>query len=124
MTSDTLLHRQVHPAWIQEGRITSQVFKPTPKDGRLLSVYNGDLINAENSFNHHVLTLRLKSIGVVSVSVLNCTEIDLEARPDPEPFEEHSIIDFNGNSNSDIERKSKILRLRATERDWQYKSIS
>ena len=36
-----LLHRQVHPSWIQEGRITSQAFSPTPKDLGLLSVYLG-----------------------------------------------------------------------------------
>ena len=32
MTDDTLLLRQVNPAWIQAGRITSQVFRPTPTD--------------------------------------------------------------------------------------------
>ena len=32
MTDDTLLLRQVNPVWIQAGRITSQVFRPTPTD--------------------------------------------------------------------------------------------
>ena len=32
MTDDTLLLRQVNPAWIQAGRITSQIFRPTPTD--------------------------------------------------------------------------------------------
>jgi hypothetical protein len=44
MTEATLLLRQVHPSFIQHGRVTSQVFRPTLKDKRLLSVYDGDLI--------------------------------------------------------------------------------
>ena len=49
------LHRQVHPSWVQEGRITSQAFSPTPKDAGLLSVYDGKQIAAEGSFNHYRL---------------------------------------------------------------------
>ena len=42
MTPDTLLFRQVNPGWIREGRVTSQAFKPTAKDEKKLSVYDGD----------------------------------------------------------------------------------
>ena len=42
MTPDTLLLRQIHPGFIQGGRVTSQAFRPTPKDEFLLSVDNGD----------------------------------------------------------------------------------
>lgn len=53
MTHETLLHRQVHPSWIQEGRVTSQAFKPTPKDEGMLSVYDGDVSGPEESWRHH-----------------------------------------------------------------------
>lgn len=33
-----LLHRQVHPNWIRDGRITSQAFRPTKKDDNKLSI--------------------------------------------------------------------------------------
>jgi len=40
VNDSTLLHRQVNPAFVQSGRVTSQAFKPTPKDQGLLSVYD------------------------------------------------------------------------------------
>ncbi len=52
MTEKTLLLRQIHPLFIQEGRVTSQAFRPTPKDQKKLSVYDGDLITAERSWVH------------------------------------------------------------------------
>lgn len=45
----THLHRQVHPSWVQDGRATSQAFKPTPKDNGRLSVYDGDQMVAEKA---------------------------------------------------------------------------
>ena len=65
MTDDTLLLRQVNPAWIQDGRITSQVFRPTPKDSKRLSVYDGDQISAEDAWSHYVRELELESVGVL-----------------------------------------------------------
>jgi hypothetical protein len=38
MTPETLLLRQIHPSFVQAGRVTSQAFRPTPKDGSLLSI--------------------------------------------------------------------------------------
>jgi hypothetical protein len=71
MQNSTLLHRQVHPAWVQDNQlsaqvfeteianiqtgITSQVFSPTPKDDNQLSVYNGENLLPKKLFN----TLRL-----------------------------------------------------------------
>ena len=47
MTGTTLLLRQIHPSFVQDGRVTSQAFRPTPKDESLLSVYDGDQITPE-----------------------------------------------------------------------------
>jgi len=47
MKETTLLLRQINPAFVQLGRVTSQAFRPTPKDHDLLSAYNGDLIEPE-----------------------------------------------------------------------------
>ena len=54
MTDDTLLLRQIHPSFVQSGRVTSQAFRPTPKDEFLLSVYDGDRIEAQASWRHFV----------------------------------------------------------------------
>ena len=50
MTQNSLPFRQVNPRFVREGRITSQVFRPTPKDKKLLSVYDGDLITARDAY--------------------------------------------------------------------------
>ena len=61
MDPNTLLLRQVHPSFVQAENVsaqvfytlmqglavTSQVFKPTPKDENQLSVYNGDKFTPE-----------------------------------------------------------------------------
>jgi len=46
MTDETLVHRQIHPSFVQAGFPTSQAFRPTPKDESKLSVYDGDMITA------------------------------------------------------------------------------
>ena len=67
MTCETLLLRQVNPHWIREGRVTSQAFTPTKKDQKKLSVYDGDLITAKNSYLHYTQQLRLASAGVLAL---------------------------------------------------------
>ena len=120
MTPATLLFRQVNPSWIKNGRITSQVFKPTPKDEGCLSVYDGDQITAEASWRHY--TIKYQSVGVVAVTVCECKEHDLCVKHDPEPFPEHVVIKFIGYSKSQIERKAKRLKEAAERRGWQYKA--
>ena len=122
MTDDTLLLRQVNPAWIQAGRITSQVFRPTPKDSKRLSVYDGDQISAEDAWGHYVKELRLSSSGVVAVTVAECGEQDLPVEPDPNPFPEHVVIKFDDCSNSQIKTKAKKLTRAAEARGWQYQA--
>ena len=121
MTDDTLLLRQVNPAWIQSGRITSQVFRPTPKDSKRLSVYDGDQISAEEAWSHYVKELELSSVGVVAVTVAECEEQDLPVTPDIAPFPEHVVIQFDGCSNSQIKTKAKRLTQAAEGRGWQYR---
>ncbi|MBC3272541.1 MULTISPECIES: hypothetical protein [Pseudomonas] len=121
MKESTHLLRQINPSFIQDGKITSQAFSPTPKDDKKLSCYDGDQIDPPNAHDHFVQSLGLRSVGVVAVTVAECGALELPAFPDPEPFKEHAIIDFDGNEKNDIKRKSKILRTIAEERDWLYK---
>ncbi len=120
MNAGTKLHRQVHPSWVQEGRVTSLAFKPTPKDGDCLSVYDGDQIDAEAAWQHYVETLSLESIGVLAVTVSECEALELTVTPDPDPFPEHVCIDFCGLTKGQIEKKAKILNSKAHSRGWQY----
>ena len=68
MTGATFLFRQVHPSFVQAGRVTSQVFRPTPKDQSLLSVYDGDQITAEDSWTHFTSQEHCTSAGVLALA--------------------------------------------------------
>ena len=120
MTDDSLLHRQVHPIHIQQGRVTSQVFRPTPKDSKRLSVYDGDQIDAEAAWEHYTGGLGYNSVGVLSVTVRECQDEELPVHADPEPFPEHAVIDFTACSSNQIKSKAKRLKVVAEARGWQY----
>jgi hypothetical protein len=120
MKLDTLLHRQINPSWVQYGRVTSQAFKPTPKDQSRLSVYDGEQIGAEDAWRHYTQTLGFSSVGVLSVTVNQCQSLELSVASDPAPFPEHAVIVFEKLTNSQIEKKSKQLRAFAVHRDWMF----
>ena len=122
MTDETLLLRQINPSWIQQDRVTSQAFRPTPKDERLLSVYDGDMITPERSWEHYTKQLSHKSVGVMAVSVIECKGQELTVQPDPKPFPAHAVIDFTGFGTNQIEKKSKRLRGAAESRGWQFRA--
>ncbi len=122
MTNETLLLRQVNPLWIQLDRVTSQVFRPTPKDEKRLSVYDGDQISAAGSWRHFTDELGFASVGVLAVTQGECVELDLAAQSDPTPFPEHAIIDFTGFEEGQIKKKSKQLKAAAEARGWQHQA--
>ena len=122
MTSDTLLLRQIHPSWIQLGRVTSQAFKPTSKDNKRLSVYDGAQVTAEESWTHYTETLQCSSAGVMAVSIRECETLHLDAEPDPAIFPAHVVIKFDSYSNSQVEKKAKHLKRDAEARGWQYRN--
>jgi hypothetical protein len=122
VNTTTLLHRQVNPSWIQSGRVTSQAFKPTPKDERRLSVYDGDLITPADAWQHYTESLGFSSVGVLSVTVGECQSLELSAEHDPKPFEEHAVIIFGESSNAQMEKRSKQLRALAIDRGWQFEA--
>ena len=121
MDADTLLYRQVHPKFVQEGRVTSQAFRPTSKDNKCLSVYNGDLITAEESWRHYTNSLSLESTGVLAVTKAECEQRELRVESDPGRFLEHAVIDFTGLGRSAIERKADSLKTAACARGWRYR---
>jgi hypothetical protein len=120
MTGDTLLLRQINPNFLQQGQVTSQAFKPSPKDKDLLSAYDGDMISAEKAWEHFTGTLRFPSVGVMAVSVAECNLCELSARPNPDLFPEHAVIDFTGFTRNQIEKKAKQLKAAAVTRGWRY----
>ena len=120
MNPDTLLLRQIHPIFIQAGQVTSQAFKPTPKDESKLSVYNGDLISPLSSFEHYTIQLGLSSAGVLAVCKTECDLCDLPVLWDGIPFPEHCTLDFTSFTRTQIEKTAKILKRNAVTRGWLY----
>ena len=120
MNDATLMLRQIHPSFINQGQITSQAFRPTIKDDKKLSVYDNDMITAEKAYEHYTKKLLKSSTGVMAVSVKECSELSLPVVSDPAPFPEHALIDFSDYSYPQSEKLAKKLRQKAVERDWLY----
>jgi len=121
LTDATHLLRQIHPSFVKQGRVTSQAFRPTPKDEHKLSVYDGDLIAAPASWEHY-RGRGLESVGVMAVTVEECTKLELKVRSSPEQFPEHAEIDFLDLAPNQSERKGKRLRDAADIRGWLYQA--
>lgn len=49
-TRDELLWRNAHPDWLVDGELTSQAFRPTPKDQKKLSSTRESKVAAEANF--------------------------------------------------------------------------
>ena len=122
MTPDTLLLRQIHPAFVQAGRVTSQAFRPTPKDQSLLSVDNGSRISAAAAWQRFTAAPHCQSAGVQSVSCGECAQQNLPVHEDGTPYPEHCSIDFSGCNNSAAVKKSQKLRVLAEQRGWLFKA--
>ena len=115
-----MLFRQVHPSFIVEDKISSQVFKPTPKDEGFLSCYNSDLISAEDCFHHYTQVQNLSSAGVVSILESECLSQDLAVRHDGTPFPEHSSIDYSPYAESVRKKKAQQLSKMSRQRGYLF----
>lgn len=124
MNDSTLLLRQIHPGFLQNGRPSSQAFRPTPKDEQRLSVYDGDKISPSDAWEHYSNILCLESFGVMAVSVPECSDLELPVLPDPKPFPEHVLIDFSAHGKSAIEKRAKQLKVKAEARGWLYRTAT
>ena len=120
MKPETLLYRQIHPSFVQNGRPTTQAFRPTPKDESKLSAYDGDQIQPEASWEHYTQTLGLNSKGVMALSNAECTGQALVVSADGSSFPEHCLIDFSGLARNGIQKAAKILAQCAVSRGWLY----
>jgi hypothetical protein len=123
MNEQTILLRQIHRSFVQAGRITSQAFRPTPKDENKLSVYDGDLITAEASWQHFTANPDCSSASVMAVTNGLCIALGLGVIADGQPFPEHVSIDYSAFTKNEIEKKAKVLKGHAEARGWLYQSF-
>jgi hypothetical protein len=122
---DELLFRQVHPSFIRDGRVSSQAFRPTPKDQKMLSVARASKTTAQAAFELHTQCNKLASAGTWAVTVGECQALSLPVRHDevtegdcPDPA--HSVVDFTALSNSKTEAQGARLARHANDRGRLY----
>lgn len=121
LTANEDLFRQVHPAFIHSGRVSSTAFRPTPKDQGKLSVSRASRTNPKNAYRLHVQVRGLRSTGVWAITVSECREVDLNVFPDElEDDPAHAVIDFGDLSHGQAEKKAKKLAARARARGCLY----
>jgi hypothetical protein len=106
-----VLRRQVHPTFMHNGVVSSQAFRPTPRDSGQLSVRRESL-SAEAAFRDHCETYGLRSAGTWGINVGEVEEartraIDDSAKPDTPKA--HAYIDFRGLTSSEMKKISRIL---------------
>ena len=117
MHADTLLLRQVHPRFCLDAVISSQAPFPFPKDGNLLSVYDGDLMKLAAAFAHYTQMLGYGSAGDRALSAAKTERTGLAARPDPLPvFPAHALIDCGDVNKAECRKLAKKLALLAQQR--------
>ena len=122
MNDNTLLFRQVAPDWINNERVSSQAFRPFPKDKGKLSVDNGDRISAKESWLTYTQSSSSESVGVMAVTVEECKANCTSVVSDPTPTRPaHTLVDFDDKSRRQIKRVSEKLRDSAVDRGWQYR---
>jgi len=124
-----LLHRQVHPEWINDGRVSSQAFHPTRKDAGKLSVSRGSLVSAKEAYLRHTRK-EYRSAGTWSVSVGECSAVGVRAYADPIGKEDprqlpeddaHAVADFaNVGGGSAVRKAADKLVSKARERGCMY----
>lgn len=133
MEEKTLLHRQIHPIFVVEDKISVQAFEnckyqissssfaPSKKDNDQLSLYNGDKFSAKESYSHY--TKEFQSFGVLSLEVAEVQSIsDLKVQEDNYPYDGHCFIDFS-NVPSGKQKSKRAVQLRdiAVKRNWTFK---
>ena len=121
MTPETLLLRQINKVYASGEQPAYLAFRPQTKDNFLLSVDNGDMIEAYDSWKRFVSNPRCHSVGVLAVMHRECENENLPVIEDGQPYSEHCSIDFSGLERKIINSKSKLLWDKAIERGWLYR---
>lgn len=122
MTEATLLLRQVHPSFVQNGRATSQAFRPTSKDENQLSVDNGDKVAPHAAWTRFTAQPDCSSYGVMAISRGECSTCQVQVTEDGDPYPEHCYLDFSPFDRKDLEKIGKKLAAHAHSRGWMFRA--
>ncbi|WP_369024082.1 hypothetical protein [Nocardia cyriacigeorgica] len=122
-----LIWRNVNPNWVDGGKLSSQAFRPTPKDVGKLSGAREGKVTADKHFHEFTNEFALASSGVWAVTVDEARRVEVrcvydaesESKPEPCPTG-HTYLDYRVHGNSKIRRIGSALRDFAEERGRQH----
>jgi len=113
--ANELLHRNIHPSWMDDGKPSSLAFSPSAKDEGKLSVDREDVDTAEASFLRHTVEKKLKSVAIFSVSVGEFGSQNIDCFEDPITKDEnnvenlaHCYADYTGMSKKQIKLTGRV----------------
>ena len=124
MRPDTLLYRVVSVAFVHRNTIALQVFQPRRLDEKLLHVYNGERVSAEEAWNDFIRfpDTQRRYIGVVGVTVSECESLSLAVKQSAyDPV--RAQIHFTHSTLSDMRRSAHALREFARARGWLFRPL-
>jgi hypothetical protein len=106
-----LLYRQVHPAQMPNGAMSSEAFNPSARDKDLLSTLH-ERIGPVEAYRRWTEGKGFQSVGTYGISVGEVGEQDLQAIDDSATTEpDHVSIDYSS-ADSKQERKRRSRKLR------------
>ncbi len=130
--TDELLWRQVNPVWVQDGVLTSQIFRRSSTEPNGFSVGRESLVTAERSYEFFTEELNLASCGVWAISVEEVDAVDmlviddsqLPLRPGERRAPGHAYVDGRHLPGKAQLTRAKYLRDAATARGRQWPAES
>lgn len=113
-----LMHRQVHPNLMNDGRLWSGAFTPTKSDNGLLSADRETLIKPQEAYERYLTHKKLsKGGGVWGVSIEEFRAIGLLCYADPVVDNEaHALVDFVSAGADKEKGLGKLAYVKATAR--------
>jgi hypothetical protein len=117
-SSDELMHRQVHPNLVQDGRPWSGAFTPTKTDKGLLSADREAVISPKAAYERYLEQKKLaEGGGVWGVSIDEFRSIGLQCFPNPVAGNEaHVLVDFASHGADKEKALGKLAYVKATTR--------
>src|SRR2546426_3495076 len=111
-----LLHRNAHPQFIVNDRVSSQAFRRTEADEGKLSLQQNSKASAAVAYERYI-SRGLESGGVWSVTIAECDELSLRAYDDPiDKDDSHAIIDLTAYNVSQSRNITDKLAKKARDR--------
>jgi|SRR5215213_6793965 len=115
-----ILHRNAHPTFVIDGRVSSQLFLLKLSDQGQLSTQQNEKAEPASAYQRY--TARgFQSCGIWSVTVDECLELDLNAYDDPlDDDDSHAVIDLTVCGISQAKKIADKLANKARIRGCQY----